>query len=225
VIAQLREHGSVARGWLGVSMQPMTPALAKAAGLKNNDGVMVDSVVDNSPASHASVQQGDVITGFNGKPVTDARDLAMAVASVPAGSKADITVWRNGGAHTLSVTIGDEQKATKMASADTKAAPAAAALPHPVGMSLQPLTDDAKSQLNLDAGASGVLVNSVTPGGNADESGIQAGDLIERVNGAKVTSPDQLVAALRAAEQQNRQAVSLLVRRDGQASYLGLQLA
>ncbi len=103
VVAQLRDHGSVARGWLGVSMQPMTPALAKAAGLKDSNGVMVNSVVDNSPAAHASVEQGDVITGFNGKPVTDARDLAMAVASVPAGSKAEMTVWRNGGSHTLSV--------------------------------------------------------------------------------------------------------------------------
>ena len=186
---------------------------------------MVNSVVDNSPAAHASVEQGDVITGFNGKPVTDTRDLAMAVASVPAGSKAEMTVWRNGGSHTLSVTIGDEQKQTKLSSADTKAAPAVAALPHPVGMSLAALTDDAKNQLNLDANASGVLVNNVTPGGNADESGIQPGDIIERVNGAKVSSPDQLVGALRTAEQQNRQAVSLLVRRDGQTSYLGLQLA
>ena len=225
VVAQLRDHGAVARGWLGVSMQPMTPALAKAAGLKDSNGVMVDSVVENSPAAHASVQQGDVITGFNRKPVTDARDLAMAVASVSAGSRADITVWRNGGSHNLSVTIGDEQKQTKLSSADTKPTPAAASLPHRVGMSLAALNDDAKSQLNLDANASGVLVNSVTPGGHADESGIQAGDIIERVNGAKVTSPDQLVGALRDAEQQNRQAVSLLVERDGQTSYLGLQLA
>jgi serine protease Do len=219
VVAQLRDHGQVARGWLGVSMQPLTPALAKAAGLPSNNGVMVDAVVDNSPASRAAVQQGDVITAFNGKPVTDARDLAMDVAGVASGAKAEMTVWRNGGSHTLGVTIGEEQKQTKVASA------APASLPHPVGMSLQQLTDDAKSQLNLDANAAGVLVNSVTPGSHADESGIQAGDIIERVNGAKVSSPDQLVGAIRNAEQQNRQAVSLLVMRNGQTSYLGLQLA
>jgi serine protease Do len=221
VVAQLRDHGEVARGWLGVSMQPLTPALAKAAGLPNSNGVMVDSVVDNSPAAHASMQQGDVITGFNGKPVTDARDLAMDVADTPSGSKAEMSVWRSGSSRTLSVTIGDEAKQTKVASAATPAA----SVPHPVGMSLQPLTDDAKSQLNLDANASGVLVNSVTPGSHADESGIQPGDIIERVNGAKVTSPDQVVGAISDAEQQNRQAVSLLVMRDGQTSYLGLPLA
>jgi serine protease Do len=206
VIAQLRDHGQVARGWLGVSMQPLTPALAKAAGLPNANGVMVDSVVDNSPAAHASVQQGDVITGFNGKPVTDARDLAMDVAGVQSGTKADMTVWRSGASHTLAVTIGDEQKQTKVASA------APASLPHPVGMSLA-------------ADENGVLVNSVTPGSHADESGLQAGDIIQRVGGAKVTSPDQVVGAIRDAEQQDRQALSLLVMRDGQASYLGLQLA
>ena len=221
VVAQLRDHGTVARGWLGVSMQPLTPALAKAAGLSNSNGVMVDSVVDNSPAAHAGVQQGDVITGFNGKPVTDARDLAMDVAGASSGAKAEMTVWRSGASHSLAVTIGDEQKQAKVASAATPTA----SVPHPVGMSLQPLTDDAKSQLNLGADASGVLVNSVTPGSHADESGVQAGDIIERVNGARVTSPDQVVGAIRTAEQQNRQAVSLLVIRNGQTSYLGLQLA
>ena len=145
----------------------------------------------------------------------------MDVAGVPAGSKAEMTVWRSGSSHTLSVTIGDEQKQTKEASAATPTS----AVSHPVGMSLQPLTDDARSQLNLGASASGVLVNSVTPGGHADESGIQAGDVIERINGAKVSSPDDVVGAIRDAEQQNRQALSLLVMRDGQTSYLGLQLA
>ena len=110
VVAQLREHGTVARGWLGVSMQPMTPALAKAAGLKSEHGVMVDSVVDDSPAAHAGVQQGDVITAFNGKQVTDARDLAVDVAGTTSGAKAGMTVWRDGASRSLNVTIGNEPK-------------------------------------------------------------------------------------------------------------------
>jgi serine protease Do len=135
-----------------------------------------------------------------------------------------MTVMRNGASRPLDVTIGDEQKSEKVASAEpSKATPAA--LPHPVGMSLQALTDDARSQFNLDAKASGVLVNSVTPGSNADESGLQPGDLIEAVNGTKVSSPDQVVGALRAAEDQKREAVSLLVNRNGHAAFLGLALA
>jgi serine protease Do len=210
VVAQLREHGSVTRGWLGVSMQPLTPALAKASGLKDDKGVMVNAIVDNSPASKANLQQGDVITGFNGKPVADARGLAMAVAGVRAGTRADVTVLRNGKVEHVAVTIGDEQQQAKVASNDK--APAAAAVPHPVGMSLA-------------ANDNTVVVNSVVPGSHADDSGLQAGDVIESVNGTKVTDPSQVIDAIRTAEQQNREAISLLVNRNGHSAFLGLQLA
>ena len=213
VIAQLREHGTVTRGWLGVSMQPLTPSLAKAAGLKSDKGVIVNSVVENSPASKAGVQQGDVITQFNGKAIGDTRDLATAVANTRSGVKAQMTVMRNGKPEPLAVTIGDEQPAqpVKLSSAETKAAPAA--LTSPVGMSLTA----------NDKGL--VVVNSVTPGSQADESGLQPGDIIERVNGAKVNSPSEVADAIHAAEQEKREAVSLLINRNGQSAFLGLALA
>ena len=177
----------------------------------------------DSPAQQADIRQGDVITAFNGKPITDARDLAMAVANTASGQKASMTVWRDGGSHTLPVTIGNEAGKTHVASAADSAVPAQ--VPHPVGMSLAPLTPEAKSQLNLKAQASGVLVNQVTPGGHADDSGVEAGDVILRVNGDKVTSPDQVVNAIRNAEQQNKNAIAIQVMRNGQPAYLGLQLA
>lgn len=223
VVAQLRAHGSVARGWLGVSMQPLTPALAHAVGLKEANGVVVDTIEQDSPAQHADIRQGDVITAFNGKSITDARDLAMAVADTASGQKASMTVWRNGSSHTVPVTIGNEASKTHLASAAGGTAPAA--VPHPVGMALAPLTPDAKSQLNLDAQASGVLVNQVTPGGHAEDSGVQAGDVILRINGDKVSSPDQVVNAIRTAEQHNKSDIAIQVLRNGQPAYLGLQLA
>ena len=210
VVAQLREHGSVARGWLGVSMQPLTPSLTKAAGLKSEKGVIVNSVVENSPAAKAGVQQGDVITGFGGKTIADPRDLAMAVANTKSGASAKMNVIRNGAPTALNVTIADEQKPVQAARAETPAAKPAA-LKHPVGMSLA-------------ADAKGALVSSIIPGSHAEDSGLQAGDIIERVNGAKVSSPDQVVAALRSAEDQKREAVSLLITRDGHSAFLGLQL-
>jgi serine protease Do len=223
VVAQLRQHGSVARGWLGVSMQPLTPALARAVGLKDTNGVVVDSVEQNSPAQHADVRQGDVITAYNGKTIADARDLALAVANTASGQKASVTVWRNDSSHILPITIGNEATKTNVASA--AAGDASAAVPHPVGMSLAPLTPDTKSQLNLDAQMTGVLVNQVTPGGHADESGVQSGDIILRVNGDKVSSPDQVVNAIRNAEQHDKSAIAIQVVRNGQTAYLGLQLA
>src|SRR5262249_52822244 len=103
IVAQLREHGEVARGWLGVQMQPLTPALAKAVGLSNEDGVLVATVEPNSPAAHAALEQGDVITAFDGKPIKQARDLALAVADTPKGKTASLTVWRNNQRHSLDV--------------------------------------------------------------------------------------------------------------------------
>jgi serine protease Do len=113
IVAQLREHGNVARGWLGVQMQPLTPALAKAVGLSSGQGVVVDSVVDGSPASRASLQQGDVITAYNGKPIRNARDLAMAVADTPSGKTAGLTIWRGDHQRSMNVTIGTEQRLTE----------------------------------------------------------------------------------------------------------------
>ena len=218
IVAQLRDHGKVARGWLGVQMQPLTPTLAKAVGLSNNQGVVVVSVVDDSPASHANLQQGDVITAFNGKPIKDARDLALAVADTPSGKTASLTIWRNDRPRSVDVTLGTEEK-TRLAMADT-----GSSSEKPVGMALEPLTPDMRSQLNLKPSTNGVVVGQVTEGSRADESGIQAGDVIERVGDKPVSSPAEVADAIHSAERQKRDAVPLLVMRDGVASYLGLQL-
>jgi serine protease Do len=218
IVDQLRASGQVARGWLGVQMQPLTPALAKAAGLPNDQGVLVDTVTEGSPASRADLHQGDVITGFNGKPVKDARDLAMDVAGTPSGHGASMTVWRDNHSRSVDVTIGTEgQTKTASAAAETGV--------KPVGMSLEALTPDVRDQLNVGATVGGVLVGEVTPGSNADESGVQAGDIIVRVGNSPVTSPDQVVNAIHTAQHQNRQALAVLVLRNGVTSYLGLDLA
>jgi serine protease Do len=218
IVAQLREHGKVSRGWLGVQMQPLTPALAKAVGLPNDHGVVVDSVVDDSPASRANLQQGDVITAYDGKPITSARDLAMAVADTPSGKSASLTIWRNEHSRSVNVTIGAEEK-THVAMNDTNASGE-----KPVGMALEPLTQDLRDQLNLKPTTQGVVVGQVTEGSRADESGIQAGDVIERVGGTQVSSPAQVAEAIHAAERQKKDALPLLVMRGGVTSYLGLQL-
>jgi serine protease Do len=218
IVAQLRAHGKVNRGWLGVAMQPLTPALAKAVGLPNDHGVLVDSVTDGSPAAQAGLHQGDVITAFGGKPVQNTRDLAMAVADTPAGRGTSIGVWRDNHARSLQVTIRAEQR-DQLASAA-----AGSGGMKPVGMSLQALTPDVREQLNLPPSVGGVLVGQVVPGSTADDSGIQAGDVIERIAGDKVNTPDQVATAIHAAERQKKQAVSMLVMRGGVTSYVGLRL-
>ena len=224
IVTQLREHGKVTRGWLGVAMQPLTPSLARAVGLPNSHGVLIDSVTVGSPAAKADLRQGDVITSFDGKDIHDARDLAMAVAQTPTGRTVRVGLWRENHSQSAEVSIRTQDK-VEVANADSRANSATVPARARVGMALQPLTPDLRSQLDLPAGTNGVLVSDVTQGSKADASGVRAGDVIERVGGHPVSTPAQVADAIRAAQQEKKPAVALLVRRDGASSYLGLQLA
>jgi serine protease Do len=218
VVAQLREHGAVARGWLGVQMQPMTASLAKAMGRDKEDGVLVNEVQPNSPAEAAKVMQGDIITAYNGTAIKTPRDLAMAVANTKAGSNATLTVWRSGHSQTLQVAI-QTLKPEKVAAAESQDEGFA-----PMGMSLAPLTPDTRNQLGLNPGVDGVVVAKVAPNSHAAESGVQAGDVIVRVGSDAVKTPADAVAKIHAAEKDKKEAVPLLVSRDGTTYYLALQL-
>jgi serine protease Do len=218
VIAQLKEHGSVARGWLGVQMQPLTPALAKAIGRSDSDGVLVDEVQPNSPAEAAKLKQGDVITAFNKKPIKQPRDLAVAVAGVGADTSVPITVWREGHEKTLTVTIGTQPAA--QASADNAKSDGV-----PVGMALATLSPEARDALGLDSDTKGVVVSRVTPNSRAAESGVHAGDVIVRVGNDPVTTPNQAASKIHEAQKAKKEAVPLLVMRDGTTYYLALELA
>jgi serine protease Do len=217
VVAQLRENGKVERGWLGVAMQPLTPALASAIGHPNAKGVIVNKVLDDSPASRAKLQQGDVITAFNGQAITDPRDLAMDVANAADGTAAKLTILREGNQREVDVSIG--QQPTQQASRQPDNTDSS-----PVGMALTALTQDEQQQLGLDPSVRGVVVAQVTPGSKADESGVQSGDVIVRVGNQVVNSPAEASAKIKAAVQDKREAVPLLVMRDGTTYYLALQL-
>jgi serine protease Do len=219
VVAQLREHGKVERGWLGVEMQPMTPTLAKAIGLDKNEGVLIDKVMNDSPAMRAKLQQGDVIVSFDGKTIHNARDLAFAVAETPAGKTVPMQIWRNGKQSGISVTIGS-QSAEQTASANE-----GSHQNQKVGMELAPLSQQSREAFGLGPAASGVVVTNVVPGSKADQSGVESGDLIVRIGQIDVHTPAQAAAQIRLAERGHKEAVPLLVTRNGTTYYLALQLS
>jgi serine protease Do len=218
VVTQLREHGTVTRGWLGVQMQPMTPALAKAVGVNDDRGVLVDNVEPNSPASRADLRQGDVILSYDGTTIKTGRDLALAVANTPADRTANLSVWRDGHQRTMAVTIGTQ------APNQTASAASEEGSQERVGMALAPLTRDARQELGLGPSAQGVVVANVTPGSRADQSGLQSGDLILRIGNDTVDSPRDAVTKIHRAEHDRKEAVPLLVTRNGTTYYLALQL-
>jgi serine protease Do len=217
VVAQLREHGKVERGWLGVQMQPMTPALAKAVGLPRDEGVLVDQVVAGSPAAAAKLQQGDVITTFDGTVIKTPRDLAVAVAKDHAGDSARVGLWRNG--HDLTVEVSIAAQAKEQAAATDESHGGR------VGMALAPLTGDRRSELGLGPSATGVVVTRVVPGSPADESGVQPGDVVVRVGSTDVATPREVVAKIHAAERAKKEAIPMLVMRNGTTYYVALELA
>lgn len=219
VVAQLQKNGKVERGWLGVSMQPLTESLAKAVGRKGTDGVLVSEVQPDAPAAKAGLKQGDVVTALNGETIRDARDLATQVAALKAGDTARLTVWRDGRERNLSATVG-AQPADQTAALND-----AGNEEGRVGLSLAPLTPELRNRLGIENGAKGVVVAEVASDSKAEESGVQPGDIIVDVAGRKVTTPAQAVEAIKSAQHDRKEAVTLLVMRNGTTYYLALQLA
>ncbi len=206
VIAQLKAHGSVTRGWLGVQIQPVTPAMADSLGMAKAQGAIVDGAQSGSPAAKSGLQAGDVITAVNDTPVKDARDLARKIAMLPPDSVVKLGILRQGQAKTVSVTLAtmpDEQQASAAGPKPTDSAPHG--VPH-LGLSVAPAGAIA------GAGGEGVVVVAIDPDGPAAEAGFRTGNVILDVGGKPVATVDDVVTALKLAQAQGKHAVLMKVK-------------
>ena len=218
VVGQLEANGKVERGWLGVSAQPVSAAMAKALHLPGAAGALVAEVQKDSPASSAGVQPGDVIVKIGSQAVGDPRALSRMVASLHQGAEQQFTVLRNGQNKTLTVAVA--------AQPDADAVVQAAAIERGprLGLALAPLNDQARQEMNLPPGQKGVVVAEVKPDSPAQAAGLQAGDVLEMVGNQAVTTPQEAVAALRSGTQGSG-AVALRVLRDGHQAFIALEAA
>ncbi len=184
VIEQLKSHGEVTRGWLGVSIQSLTDELAEYYGAKDKKGALVAAVTPGDPADEAGVKAKDVIIRLNGKPVEDHRDLTRMVADIPVGNIAELVVLRNGKTKTIKVKVGkrDEEQISGR-DGTGKSAPTQNSL----GIQAEEITPDMAKRYNLPE-TEGVIVSKLTPDGKAAESGLQAGDIIKEINHEEITS-------------------------------------
>jgi serine protease Do len=228
VVAQLRTGKTVVRGYLGVAAQEISPIVAQAMGLPSSDpatdGALVAAVSPGSPAFRAGLQQGDVITKVNGQVVTNPSDLASDIANVDPGQETSIDYIRGGQTHTMQVAV-----ATMPANPDADFtnggnSPNATSGKAALGLTLAPLTPDARAQLNLPDGATGAVIVDVTPNSPADQAGLQPGDLLVGVGTKDVTSMSQAVAAINDAKNAGTPAVLLRIVRQGQALFVGIGL-
>nr|RDS96866.1 DegQ family serine endoprotease [Cereibacter sphaeroides f. sp. denitrificans] len=217
VVAQLQEKGSVSRGWLGVTVQGMTPEIAQAMGLEGRDGALVAEVQQGSPADEGGLESGDVITAVNGQELTERASLPRLIAAIPNGEKARLTVQRDGREQEITVTIGELTPDR----AQVAAAESPEGLGGPLGIEVQPLEPALARQLGLPEGASGVVVTAVDPSGpNADR--LAPGDVIQEAAGRPVETPRDLASAMR--EARGKGVMLMKVLRQGNPVYVGAEV-
>ncbi len=204
IIATLKDKGAVARGWIGVQIQPVTEEIADSLGLKLAKGALVAEAQDNSPAKEAGIKSGDVILGINGERVDGPRDLAKRVAALGPGKKADLLYWHDGSEKTVAVKLGslpDEKEAQSK-----PAALADNSTLSGLGLKLAP------ASAVQGAGSEGVVVADVNPDSQAAQKGLHVGDVILEAGGHAVSKPSEISAIIADAKKDGRKAVLLRVK-------------
>lgn len=212
VLLQLKESGKVTRGWLGVSIQEITPELARSFGLKDESGALVSDVVPGSPADTAGLKRGDIITNFNGKMIKDYHELPRIVASLSPGEKVVMKVMRNGNEVTISAMVAElkEEETGKPAEEVQKQ----------LGMSMQTVTPEIARELGMKK-AEGVVVTNVEQGSLAAESGILRGDVILEVDRKTANNVQEVTEAMQKADK----SILFLLYRNGSTFYISIKIS
>lgn len=218
VFESLVKTGKVVRGYLGVSIQDLTPDLAKSFGLKDAKGVLISDVTSDGPAEQGGLKQGDVILEFRGTPVDDPAVLQRLVTHTPVGTKATIKVLRDGREKELTVTIGEQPDTIKTAKAEGDTDEHAAL----AGIEVQPLDRQTARELGLSEKAKGVVVTNIDPESPASEAGLQEGDVIQEINRQEIKSMKDFEKA--ASSLKKDQPALLLINRRGANLFLTVRI-
>lgn len=213
VAEQLMKSGSVQHGYLGMSMNDVTPDNARFFNLHDASGAIVSAVVPNSPASRAGLRRGDVIRQLNGENIVDGSALQVAVSEETPGTNIILGILRNGNPQTLDLTVGEYHANAQEASDSDEAASHGAK----IGVGVIDLSPDVRQQLQVPDQVQGIAVQSVRPGSPAEDAGLAPGDVILEVNRKAVTSAEQFVGAVHANPPGND--MLLLVWSQGNTSY------
>jgi serine protease Do len=217
VINQLKDHGSVTRGWIGVQIQPVTQDIADSLGLKKAEGALVAEPQADSPAKKAGIEAGDVITAVDGQPVKDARDLAKKIGALAPKATVKLTVLQKGSEKTLSLTLG-EMPNTREARANPNAdeGEGGAADLGRLGLTLAPAARVA------GAGGDGVVVTGVDRSGIAADHGFNTGDVILEAAGKSVSTPADVRKVIASARTEGKRTVLLRVKSGENTRFVAL---
>jgi len=212
VMDSIIKHGRVIRGWLGVSIQNLTPELAKSLGIKDTEGALIAGVENDSPADKAGLKRGDLVVEMNGKKIKDVTTLRNTVASTAPGTKVDFKVNRNGKEMTITVTLAEykEKKIIKKTEFNNVLK----------GVTVQQITPSLRDKLNLPEGMAGVVVTAVSPDSPA-QGGLQPNDVIEEVNRKAVRTAQEYEDIVSKIGESDT--VLVLIYRGGGSVYITIQ--
>ena len=227
VIESLKATGKVARGWLGVRIQQVSPDIAESLGLPQDRGALVAAVTPGGPAAAAQLQAGDVILEFDGKQITKMRSLPRIVAETSIGKTVDVKVWRRGEEQTFQVTVGtlpEDEQLAELGSAPSTPPPAddgIVSVPA-LGAKLAVIDDALRQRFQLPPEAKGVVVVEAEP--LEGEDGLAPGDIITEVGQEPVATPGEVTIRVEDAKQKGRRSVLLLVDRAGDSRFTSVRL-
>jgi serine protease Do len=232
IVDQLKASGRVKRGYLGVNIQSLDEDTATGLGLTSSDGAAIVNVNPNTPASKAGLKVGDIITAFNGKKVSNSRELSLAVSETPIGSPGTVDLIRDGKPTQIKVVVGDlpggdplrlGQAAPETKKEEPKTA-SSRGVRQSLGLSVGSLTDQMRQQLKLDKSVTGVLVTGINQNSDAAQKGLIAGDIIIAINRMPTNTPEAAAAAIDSARKAGQEIVALQVRRGENMFFRGVKL-
>ncbi len=212
VMDSIIKHGKVIRGWLGVSIQNLTPELSKSLGIKETEGALISGVENNSPAEKSGLKRGDLVIGMNDKKIADVTTLRNMVAAMAPGTKTDFKVIRNGKEQTISVTLGEYQEKRVVKKTEFNNALK--------GVTVQELTPSLRNKLNLPESLAGVVVTEIASDSQV-QGLLQANDVIQEINRKAVRNAQEYEDIVSKIGEHDT--VLLLIYRDGGSVYLTIQ--
>ena len=219
IVDELRQNGEVSRGWIGVSIQSLSDDIAESLGLDEAQGALVNEPQSGSPAEEFGIESGDVIVSVDGEEIEDARALSRLIGSKKPDTEIQLGILRDGEEIELAMTLGELPSQAQMASANPGMMPEDdGSVAATLGLELQPAAEVEGS------GEEGLVITNVSPDSNAAEKGLQPGDVVLEVGGNAVSSLADVTAAIESAQANERSAVLMRVRTDGNSRFVAVAL-
>lgn len=226
VVNQIIKYGRTRRGWLGVRIQTVTEEIAESLGLGEPRGALVATVTKDGPAEKAGLEGGDVIIEFNGNKIEEMKMLPRFVAETDIESEATVKYWREGKEYSAKVKVGELEKAEEdglVPNADDKPQSSGKEV-ESVGLTLKLIEDQDRTAFQIPNDVKGVLIFDVKQASEAENKGLDSGDVIVEINQQPVEAPEDVIDIIEKAQANARKSVLLLINRGGDVRFVALRL-